>query len=360
MGDLDYISSQHHGCRVECFSQNAAEYVVLQNALLYVRFCISRGGDILELRYKKTDIDLLWHFVDSANNIPSIASAVQPQKLFFAGYPGGWQEILPGGGPYEDCGAVIGVHGEAAILPWKCEILNDDANRVSLLFTCTLHTIPLQLEKTVEIRAGEAKLFFHEKLYNKAQQEISYMWGHHPAYGVPFINEGVRLYLPASDVLACGKGYSPTSVFETNSVHTWPVFTGIDGSKIDMSILRKEHFNRTELFHVIHLREGWYALHNPLLEIGVAFAWDPLVFPHVWIWHDFSGSSGYPFWGNAHTMAVEFWNAYPNNFEAARENGSLKTLPARACKETSFVLALFERTRGITSIDMEGNIFHSN
>jgi hypothetical protein len=212
------------------------------------------------------------------------------------------------------------------------------------------------LAKIVEIRAGEAKLFFHEKLYNDARQEIPFMWGHHPAYGAPFIDEGIRLYLPAGDTLACGKEYSATSIFETDSLHTWPVFTTIDGNKVDLSILCKENFNRTELFHVVRLREGWYALYNPLLELGVGFVWDSEVFPHVWIWHDFSGSAGYPFWGNAHTMAVEFWNSYPNNFEIARKNGSLKTLPAGSYKETSFALVLFEKIQGIKGIDMDGNL----
>lgn len=143
---MHYISSHADGCRLECFTQNGVEYAILQNESMLVRICLTRGGDILELRYKKADTDILWHFVDACDGRTQVSSAAQPQGNFFTGYPGGWQEILPGGGPYENHGAKIGIHGEAALLPWSCDIVQDDAACVKITLRCTLRTVPFHIE----------------------------------------------------------------------------------------------------------------------------------------------------------------------------------------------------------------------
>lgn len=54
-------AGRHFGCRVEEFGWRGHRLIVLENETLRVGVVASKGADIVELRYRPRDADLLWH-----------------------------------------------------------------------------------------------------------------------------------------------------------------------------------------------------------------------------------------------------------------------------------------------------------
>lgn len=57
-------------------------------------------------------------------------------------------------------------------------------------------------------------------------------------------------------------------------------------------------------------RTGWAALRDPDQGHGIALAWDPKAFPHVWLWQQMGGS-GFPWFGRAQIIGIEPHSAWP-------------------------------------------------
>jgi len=86
-----------------------------------------------------------------------------------------------------------------------------------------------------------------------------------------------------------------------DSLQPWPV----DGSGRDHSRLVRES-SSTEVMKYLHdLDEGWVAVTNPKMRVGVGFVFDPAVFDCVWLWHEFGYTLEYPWFGRAYVLGVE-------------------------------------------------------
>jgi hypothetical protein len=57
--------------------------------------------------------------------------------------------------------------------------------------------------------------------------------------------------------------------------------------------------------------EGWYAVTNPDLGFGVAVVWPADVLPYAWLWEELHASSGYPWYSEAYTLALEPASSVP-------------------------------------------------
>lgn len=96
---MTFSPPRNHGCRIsDEWTFRGMRTLVLENELLRVTVLLDRGSDIVELRYKPLDLDLL-HFGQQGlrNPMQEIPSAYtdSPYLDFFNG---GWNEILPNGG----------------------------------------------------------------------------------------------------------------------------------------------------------------------------------------------------------------------------------------------------------------------
>ena len=108
-------------------------------------------------------------------------------------YYGGWQEILPNSPAFNYRGAALGQHGEISLTPWKHAILENTPEKVSLKLWTRPLRVPVLIEKTLTLEAGKATLFIDEKLTNEARTHLDLVWGHHIAFGLPFLNEGAKI-----------------------------------------------------------------------------------------------------------------------------------------------------------------------
>src|SRR5262249_51823725 len=151
----------------------------------------SKGADIVEFRYKPRDLDVLWHapqpLLPPGQLVPTISSKI---GSFLDHYSGGWQEIFPAGGsPTEYKGIEFGVHGEVCLLPWDVIVQEDSASRIAVKFAVETIRTPFRLERTLILRSGSPVVEIEESVTNLGEEELAFMWGHHPAFGPPFLEK---------------------------------------------------------------------------------------------------------------------------------------------------------------------------
>ncbi len=116
---MSFHPPRAHSCRIsDEWTYRGMRTLIIENELLRVTVLLDRGSDIVEFRYKPRDLDFL-HFGphglrDPARETPSAYT----NSPYLDVFNGGWNEILPNGGPpvlYQ--GARLGQHGEISLLP---------------------------------------------------------------------------------------------------------------------------------------------------------------------------------------------------------------------------------------------------
>ena len=206
----------------------------------------------------------------------------------------------------------------------------------------TLRTIrsPFILERIVCIREEDAKLEIHQKITNVGTVEQEFMWGHHPAFGWPFIDKDTYLSLAGTPKVTVLQG-SQNSPFSTPKTGIWPVLTGDKGQVVDMSRAYTHEDKIYMEYGISELQEGCYELRNKALGLGIRMHWDLSVFPYLWIWGMYCGHEGYPWFGRAYTMAVELWSSMPGDFKKASAEAKILKLGAGKSMKTEVTAEIF-------------------
>lgn len=318
------------------FFWNGITAVVMENEVIRLEILVDKGTDIVEFLYKPLDIDFMWRGPNLTHKPFSLITTAQG-KLgnFMDYYPGGWQEIFPnGGGPCEYKGAVLGLHGEVALQPWKYSVTEDTGSRLSMKFSTATYRTPFLLEKTLSIERNRPELHISEEIKNLSGDEMDFMWGHHPAIGKPFLSEDCVIKIKGAKVtVGPGDGRSYTNLKQTSG--KWPLVEGIDGKNmVDISICPSENDRVSEVMFLSELQEGRYEIYNKKLKAGFKLEFPPDVFRYVWFWRIAKGSFDYPWYGRTYNVALEPFSSLPNLAEAVKRGDSLKLKPGNSLSAT--------------------------
>jgi hypothetical protein len=191
-------------------------------------------------------------------------------------------------------------HGEAAQLIWDYAILEDSASRVCVEFRVRTVLSPFELKRRMIVEATSAEVRLDESIENLSDLDLPYMWGHHPAFGAPFLSGDCRVELPRCRL--------------------------VDG---DESLLRiaPETESRKTMFYALDLESGIYGLRNERLGFGFGMKWDPSVFSKVWIWQSLHAMAGAPYYKREYACAVEPFTSLPHQLYGDRD--PLRMLKAR-------------------------------
>lgn len=336
-----YVHTRNYGCRIRHFIRDGLRMVSIENKLIKAVFALDKGADILELVYKPEDVDYMWHSFNELKNIRHQSTVAPEDGNFLDSYAGGWQELFPTyGSPASLQGGRIGIHGEACLYPWECETLEDTPECVQLKFILRTIRTPFVLEKTVCITEGSAVLKMRQKVTNTGAVAQEFMWGHHPAFGWPFIDENVRIKLAGEPDVAAAPGAAGIS-FAEPAVGKWPFLKKADGSLADMSRAYTHEDKIYMEYGISRLTEGRYEVINEKLGLGIRMDWDLSIFPYVWVWGMYCGNENYPWFGRAYTLAVELWSSMPGDFREASLNGTTLKLKAGESMETAVLAELF-------------------
>lgn len=359
---MPHTSLHTHGCRIsDEWLFRGMRAAVLENELLRVVVLLDRGAEVVEFRFKPRDADPLarWGEVRNPTHTPpSVASA---SGTFLDYYVGGWQEILPNGGPpVTHKGAEYGQHGEVCLVPWASEVAEDTPERVSLRCTVRALRTPLLLQRTMTLDRGRATLVLDEQLTNEAGEPLDMMWGHHIAFGLPFLQEGAIITTSARRVVVEGDldGFTPRRL-RVGQTGAWPQLLGATGEPLDLSVVppRDQASGREMAYLSDFDQAAWYAVTNPLTHVGVAVRWDNAVFRYLWLWQEFGSGRGYPWWGRAYALALEPWTSMPTKgLPEAVARGTQLVLESGQIVTTRLTATAYEAIATITTIDADGTI----
>lgn len=351
---------RHYACRIiDDLIYKGMRTLFLENENVRVGVLLDKGADIFQFLHKPTDTDFLWHSPQGLVRPDRFqATRASSSGAFLDSYHGGWQEILPGGGPVDYEGAELGLHGEVTHLGWDFDILEDRPERISVRLSVNLIRTPLRLERIMTLESGASALFIEEKLTNLSPQPLEFMWGHHPAFGAPFLRQGVRLFVPAGKGQVHSPKFTSSSLLEPGATFDWPLANSSVPtlSQRDLSLVPGAEAGFAELIYLSELSDGWYAVVDPQRKLGFGLAWQKEVMPYLWFWMVYGRAPGYPWWDQVYVMALEPWTSIPNNLDIVRQRGISAKLKGGeqltfAC--TATVIAGKER---VSRIDLMGNI----
>jgi hypothetical protein len=332
--------------------------VTLENRFLSVTLLPEKGADIYSLIYKPRRTDVLWKSPWGLKKPGTgvVAHGTNTEAVWLEHYEGGWQLIFPNGG--DECrykGAPLNFHGEASVLPWDYRVLRKSSSCVSVEFAVQLYRSPFLVRRTVTIERSLAAVLLHETIENRAEEDMHYMWGQHPAFGAPLLAGGCRLQIPARTFIAHDTDYGVYSRVAPATRSAWPRVAG-KKHPVDLSVIPPSGDRVMEFGYLTGLEEGWYTLANSSLGFGFGLAWPKTIFPYLWFWQELRGSFGFPWHGRCYVMAVEPFSSIPGfGLEQCIAAGTAPVLAAGAKVEASFAAVFLEGT-GAYSVSTEGRV----
>jgi galactose mutarotase-like enzyme len=320
--------------------------VVLSSEELEVRVAPAQGADILSLQERSSGANLLYSTPWAADAPRRPGWAADSWTWWMSRYPGGWQVLCPNAGPErEAAGTLWGFHGEASVVPW--DVVRQGQAAAS--FAVELVTAPLRITRDLAV-AGSA-LRLREKVTNTGVAPAEVRWVHHPAFGAPLIAEGARIQVSASTLLADQS--EPGTILAAGSEHRWPLAHDPAGQGVELDRIPGPGQKRSIFGCLTDLSSPCFTIVNPALELGVRMRWSPDAFPHAWFWQDLGGSTGFPWYGRAHVLAIEPANVIPGSSDAGgRRRGVGKGLPPGESWEAEIELVVArgrEATMSLTS-----------
>ena len=351
-----YTHERNYGCRMTEVVYRGLRMLTLENELLRVSFLVDKGTDIIEFLHKPTDTDFMWRSPlgvrDPATFVPTIP---RPEGAFLDYYGGGWQECFPtGGDETEYAGTRFGPHGEICLIPWQYVVIEDRPERIAVRFQVRTYRTPFLVEKTVTLDRHSAALDFEERVVNEGAVPMAFVWGHHPAFGAPFLDPSCVVDLPAATVRTLA--VAPTSRCVPGSDYTWPYVSGTDGQRIDLSSIPPLETRSYDMAYLRDLEDGWFAVTNRARGVGFGMCWPREVFKSIWYWQVFGGALRQPWYGRAYAIALEPWTTPQPTVGAAVEDGSERVLEPGAELTVAFKAVAYTGSERVRRITPDGQV----
>ena len=328
---------------IECkindkWTYNRMKVVYMENEFLKIGIMVGRGSDIFQYTYKPKGLDIMLRLDKDIVNPQDIFSQQRDtQNQFEDYYYGGWQEILPNSPPLNYRGAQLGQHGEVSLIPWDYAILNNSKEEVSLKVWTRPLRYPILIEKTMTLKRGDSSLYIDETLTNESDTDLHLMWGHHIAFGLPFLKDGASIETSATRFIAEEK-MPDYRIFKPKTPQDWPLVETIDSGKIDASKIAKVSDGKfSDLAYLEEFQDqAYYKLATDQMSFMVQ--WDKSVFKSLWYWQERYATQDSPWWGKTFAVALEPWtnNWSENPTHTDMENDWLK-LKSRQVLNTSII-----------------------
>lgn len=260
---MKLLYSRHSGARVtDDLWVKDMRLVVLENDALRVSVLPEKGSDIVEFLDKRTNTDVMWRTYIGLRSIKSEPNLWGHERYFNAFYEGGWQELFPhGSGPSKVGGVTLPMHGEVQSLPWKYAIVRDTAEAVQVRFWTQTVLSRFQVVKQMTINASDPVVHFSETVTNVGGGPFDILWGHHPAFGAPFLSGDCLITLPKGRL--------------------------VEGDESMLRIQPEASASGGNMFYLTDFSEGHYGIKNGKLGVGFGMRWDPDLFKVIWIWQGY-------------------------------------------------------------------------
>jgi Domain of unknown function (DUF4432) len=358
MYDNFYHHTRNYGCRHSEIVLKGYRALIVENEKIRATILLDKGTDIIELLYKPQDVDFLWRSPLELNgeNRNPVTKEIQSGSVL-DNYEGGWQELLPSiSTPTNYKGMGLGFHGEVMFLPWGYQVIEDTPSCLQILFSVRMRRAPLFVTKRLTLRSGSTTLEFEETVMNEGDEDFKFMWGHHPAIGKPFLDEGCVIDLPRGATgLTYQADFSGNSPFDANQEFEWPLARDRKGNLVDISRIMSPGVKTAFNIYIANLREGWYGITNPRLKIGFGMKWDVKVFKYLLLWAVYRGFFNFPFYGRTYNVALEPYSAIPDSLDDVIRLGRELSLQPQQTLTTRFACIVYESDRRIGGFTDDGS-----
>jgi hypothetical protein len=351
---------RHWACRVnDQITWQGFKALILQNERLQIVVLADKGTEIVQFLYKPLDIDFIWRspnpLRDPSRFVPIGSSG---NSDFFDRWSGGWFEVIPNGGPANEIhGAPLGQFAETINLPWEYRILEDDPQQVKVGFWVTTYRTPLLIQKTLTLKTGSTSLFIEERITNQGKEAVSFMWGHHPVIGEPFLDESCQLWAPECEVEVFHDEDGPDYRMGLHQTGRWPVIKDRHGHGLNLQVVPPKSARTMDNCYLKEFTAGWIAINSRRLNTGFGLAWDPQVFRYIWLWQALGGGIGYPWYGRTYNIGIEPWTSYPCvGLDKAIENNTALTLQPGESIDAWLTAAVFSELDEVRHISRDGTV----
>jgi galactose mutarotase-like enzyme len=335
--------------------------IVLENDLLAATVLPDKGADIYQLVDKSRELDVLWKSPSGLRRTGGgFSTASNSWVAWTENYEGGWQEIFPNGGNSCDYNGVeLNFHGEASAMAWDTEIVQTTGDFAEVKFFVRLARSPLKLERLMRIEAGKPVLILHERITNEGGEPIDYMWGHHPAFGAPFLDGTCVIDTNARTFRADDRSDAPGNPLTPGGRFIWPIGQR-GGVEIDLSRVPGPDSERGTMAYLGNFdgETAWYGITNTTLGAGVGLVWRTAAFPHAWFWQEMHSSPGFPWYKSVYVMAIEPFTSIPGQglVNVIESTGTHRTLASGETAEAELRAVFFEGSAGVSRIDLDGTV----
>ncbi|MBB6730661.1 DUF4432 family protein [Cohnella zeiphila] len=313
--------------------------VILENDRLKVVIMPELGAKIWQITYKPRGKDLLWQH-PRLKPRPLPFHAVYDDQFF-----GGWDELFPNDMPETIGEEAYPDHGELWTLPWQFAVWQTGPQEASVRLWTETPISNCRVEKTITLRAGEAKLRFRHFIANNGREDLPYLWKLHAAMAV---DGDARIDLPAENVYV--EEFGKPRIGQTGVTYRWPYATDEEGVRRDMRKALPDSAGVGEFQYAIGMKEGWCAITHAKEKIGFALAYDKRRLPHCWLFASYGG------WRGLNTVVLEPCTGYPAGVNDGVRQGTHAVLKPGVPFECEIVAAVFEGLDGVSSVDREGNV----
>lgn len=349
-----FLRRHRHDCRYGVAVVDGHRVVVLENRSLRVAVLPDRGADIVEFRHKASDVDVLWRS-PWPHRPASVAApwSGSPDAAFVHDYLGGWQELFPTcGDPASLGGLPTPVHGEAVHLPWRWTLVREAPEEVTVEFEVETVLAPFRLTRRMTVRDDRATLYLDERIDHLGREPIEVMWGHHPAFGAPFLKRGTRIDTDAATIVTTSHHHDATSRLEPDRRSAWPLARDRDGGTVDLSFVESPDMGTHDWAYLTDFERGWFAIHEPDAGVGFALRWPADVFPYLLFWQNYGARSA-PWHGRAYVVALEPHSSFPADYATG---APLLRFEPGASLARGLVASAFHHDGRVESVDDDGTV----
>jgi galactose mutarotase-like enzyme len=305
------------------YTLNGYEIIILENELLRVVVNVGRGAMIPEFTYKPRDIDVMFKNPGGLRPHDTFTPSSYEAPPLRDHHPGGWYECFPSGStPVTQEGAHIGFHGEIWGMPFELNSTEEDETHCSATMTAFTLRTPWKLQKTFSLKKNDPTLYLEETATNLGNIDLTVMWGQHPFYGAPFIDEHCYLEMPATGFF--------DSADKPMARLRWPEKEGRDFTKVG-----QPGSETGKMIFVTDFETGMYRIVSPTWNVALEMRWDAAKFPYCWVYENCNQKSAW--FGRAYGLAVEPFTGLP---KAIEEGHGVLPIAAGQSETVRFTLAM--------------------
>ncbi len=328
-------------CRIsDDWSYKDMPVVYMENDYIKVGILVGRGSDIFEFIYKPASLDFMLRLNKGIRNPNQDFTQVRGTSNQFEDYYyGGWQEALPNSPGFNYRGASLGQHGEIAMIPWKHAIVENTDQRIALKLWVRPLRVPVYLEKTISMEYDSQGIHISERLVNESRTDLDIMWGHHIAFGLPFLDQGARVLTNAKHFKA-ELAMPDHRRFKPGKEYNWPNVMDKHNKPDDASQIPA--YSASPYSDLAYLsgypKDAKYALWSEQEQIGFGVEWDARVFSHLWYWQERYATQDSPWWGDAYAVGLEPWtSAWTSEPDQAIKRGEWLNIKAGVALDTQLL-----------------------